>query len=102
MILKRSTHDLLRVFVHLKEVGTLIWRRTFSVPFAGPLTHFTTYLTRGTSRLFVLWGSHSLQEPTYQDSAHVEINDAEEYFIGLRVWDDTLGVQVHDSAFVSL
>ena len=70
------------------------------VSLSGPLAHFTTYLTRGTNRLSVTCRPLDFQGETFTDSSDVEIGDSEEYFIGIRVWNDTLHVQVQDSTFL--
>ena len=72
-----------------------------SVPFAGPLAIFSTQLPRGLNRLNAFWSSNDNQVlSSFQDSVDFQLDDAEQYFIGLSVYNDSLYFIVQDSTFV--
>ena len=89
-------------FVYLKFNNIEYFRAELSesVPLSGPLAIFVTYLPRGSNNLYAFWRSNGYQiGPSNQDSVYINLGDAEKYFLGVGISNDTLNVQVQDSAF---
>ena len=67
-----------------------------SVPLAGPLATFTTYLPKGNNKMFILW---TLNYPFLRDSIEFILEDTGNYFIGLQLLDDKIFFQIQDDEF---
>ena len=52
------------------------------VPFAGPVATFTTYLTRGQNKIYILSQFLGVAQPTSnQDSTFVNLGNADKYYL---------------------
>lgn len=71
-------------------------------PTAGPQATFTTYISRGKHQIIVRRLIDFRISNLKTDSASIDIGSSEKYWVGLVVWEDSLYVQVQDSAFYYL
>ncbi|MBU1874567.1 hypothetical protein KJ688_12715 [bacterium] len=71
------------------------------VPFSGPLASFVTYLSSGEHTCKVFWREDygQIGQPYNIDSTKIVIGDLEEYFLGIRAYNDTISVELRDTSF---
>ncbi len=72
-----------------------------SVPIAGPLAKFSTFLPRGQNHFITVWGTMGDQDSN-MDSVDIQFDNAEKYYLGVNINADTLIVLVQDSPFLYL
>ena len=72
-----------------------------SVPFAGPLATISTSLPRGQNHFYTFWRQAGSQVGN-EDSVDIQFDDAENYFLGVNAYADTLNIVVQDSTFLYL
>jgi len=70
-------------------------------PLSGPLATFVTYLEIGEHNCKVFWQENAGQigQPYFLDSTQITIGDLEEYFLGIRAYNDTISVELRDTPF---
>ena len=72
------------------------------VPLAGPIAGFSTYLSRDSNRVLVKWRSHTTNSTYQQDSSTFFLGNADNYYLGLELRNDTLGIKIQDTPFLYL
>ena len=73
-----------------------------SVPLAGPIASFTTSLPRDSNRVRVVWRLHTPNSWYQTDSTIFFIGNADRYYLGLELRNDSLTARVQDSPFLHL
>jgi len=69
------------------------------VPLAGPIATFSTTLPRGDNNCYAFWGLLEQTTDWKVDSVLIFLGEADEYFLGYQIVNDTLKIVVQDSAF---
>ncbi|MCH7973930.1 MAG: hypothetical protein IH949_08600 [Bacteroidetes bacterium] len=87
------------VWIYINDEIKFMALLSKSVPFSGAQAIFTSNVLRGTNKLDVRWRSLSGQFTLFKALKDFKIGDAEKYYIGLRIYNDTLNVVVQDSTF---
>ncbi len=72
------------------------------VSLAGPIATFSTTLPRGNNNCYAFWRSLKQTTDWEEDSVLVFLGEADKYFLGYQIVNDTLNIIVQDSAFLYL